>query len=467
MKPKTLLVLVALVASLGAFIWFVDRDLPSTDERTERAKRVFAGLEAKEVVGLTIEREGVKVVLERDAVSGERSGADSGAAADEAAAPSGWHLVAPLAARADGAAVDAFVASLAGLARERTVAGADRKAMGLAPPRAIVALRTAKGEHRLEVGADVPASGNVAVAVDGGADVGIASKSFWSEAAKPPGDWRARDLFPGRREQIERLTLVGAAGRVVLAQRAGELWVESPFADRADHDAASSLLADLTGLRAEKFLDGGNTAALGLAPPRASVEVTLAGRSEPVRIELGAAATEPTRVAARVDGALVEISRRLDEAVGRAPEGWRSRGWSSLDTWSIDAVKVQEVAGALELTRHDGDWRRGPQTIPYTPIGDLLYAVSGLKAEQFGGVAPPGGAPSLTLELTGSGQRRETLSLWAEQAGLVPARVSGREVTLLLPKAGVDDLRAKVAAVRAAQPIANATPPATANAAKP
>jgi hypothetical protein len=40
-------------------------------------------------------------------------------------------------------------------------------------------------------------------------------------------------------------------------------------------------------------------------------------------------------------------------------------------------------------------------------------------------------------------------------------------VTLLLPKAGVDDLRAKVAAVRAAQPIANATPAATANAAKP
>lgn len=467
MKPKTLLVLVALVAVLGAFIWFVDRDLPSTDERAERAKKVFAGLEAKEITALTIERDGVKIALERDAASSVDSQPGPGSTSVSPPESPGWRLVAPLSARADRAAVDAFVAALTGLERERTVVGADRKAMGLEPPRAKVTLRTAAGEHRLEVGAEVPASANLALAVDGSADVGIAPKSFWSDLAKPPGDWRARDLFPGQRDQVERLSLAGPAGRVVLVRRAGELWVESPYADRADRDAVSSLLADLTGLRAEKFLDGGDAAAMGLVPARATLEATVAGRSAPVRIELGAAAADPSHVAARVDGVLVEISRRLDEAAGRTPEAWRSRSWSSFDTWSVDAVKAQDGGGALELTRHEGDWKRGAESIPYSSIGDLLYAVAGIKAERFGEVAAPGGAPSLTLELAGAGDKHETLSVWTERDGLVPARVTGREVTLLLPKAGVDDLRTKLAAVRAARPIANATPSAASTAPSP
>ena len=46
MRPRTLLVLLALVVGIGAFVYFYERELPSSDERAERAKRVLPGLAA-------------------------------------------------------------------------------------------------------------------------------------------------------------------------------------------------------------------------------------------------------------------------------------------------------------------------------------------------------------------------------------------------------------------------------------
>ena len=40
MKPKTLLVLALLVGALAATVFFFERELPSTDERAARAKKV-------------------------------------------------------------------------------------------------------------------------------------------------------------------------------------------------------------------------------------------------------------------------------------------------------------------------------------------------------------------------------------------------------------------------------------------
>lgn len=466
MKPKTLLSLAVLVAVLGAFIWFFERDLPSTDERAERAKKVFATLAADEVTALVVERDGVRLELERTASSATTAASTAPAGS---AAKSGWKIVAPLSARADAATVDALVSQLASLARERTLTAADRQAVGLATPRAKVTLRTKTGEHRLEIGGDVPASSNLVLAVDGSPDAVVAPRAFFSELTRSPGDWRARDLFPAEREKIERITLDGAGGRVLLAQRAAGTEVESPFVDRADRDAAGTLLSDLTGLRAEKFVEATDLAALGLAPPRATVEVAIAGRTEPFRVELGAAAAaEATGAAspsagaarsfARVDGQLVEIASRFDEALARPPAAWRARSWSSFDSWSVDQVKVTTGNESLSLSRHEGDWMRGAEKIPFGSVGDLLYAVSAIRADQFGDAKPPTGAPELVLELLGAGDRRETLSLWSARDGFAPARVSGREITLLLARSAVDDLHAKLAAVREAKPVAPAAP---------
>ena len=41
MKSKHTLVLLLLAAALGAYVWFVDRKMPTTKEREEKAGRIF------------------------------------------------------------------------------------------------------------------------------------------------------------------------------------------------------------------------------------------------------------------------------------------------------------------------------------------------------------------------------------------------------------------------------------------
>ena len=55
MKPRTLLVMLVLVLGLGAFVWFYERKLPSSEEREENAKKV-----------LTVEKDDIRAVLGTD-----------------------------------------------------------------------------------------------------------------------------------------------------------------------------------------------------------------------------------------------------------------------------------------------------------------------------------------------------------------------------------------------------------------
>ena len=60
MRPRTLAALFLVVAGLLAFIWFYERELPSSDERVELAKRVLS-VEADDVRGLTLGRTSMAV----------------------------------------------------------------------------------------------------------------------------------------------------------------------------------------------------------------------------------------------------------------------------------------------------------------------------------------------------------------------------------------------------------------------
>src|SRR5437868_11901001 len=64
MKPRTLLILFCVLLGLGAFIWFYERKLPSSDERAEIAKKVVP-VKKDDVQGLTLETASGKVVLQR------------------------------------------------------------------------------------------------------------------------------------------------------------------------------------------------------------------------------------------------------------------------------------------------------------------------------------------------------------------------------------------------------------------
>lgn len=486
MRPRSLLVLLAVVLALGAFIWFYERELPGSEEREAQARRLIPGLEVEEVTAFEVESGGERVRIERvetPGAAGEETAVEDGvdAAAAEPGAPDEWRIAAPerfAGARADRVAVDGLLSSLASIERGRRLEDFDRQALGLDAPRARLAIeRRDGGAIALAVGADLPASSEMVVLREDAGEAHLVDRTILQDLTRAAGAWRSREMFPATRQQVSRLTLGGGgvggdgseAGAVVLERGERGFRLVRPLADLADPDAVDQLLAAITRLSAERFVevDQADPAELGLAPPRGRVVAELAGGRPPVEIEVGAPRPEGDGHTFRVGRQVFVAESALADVLGRPPGEWQSPALTDLELYRIDAVTVEGPDGRLELTRSGTDWRRGDETISYTPVSDLLFSLVEARAEEIvpSGAADPG-APQLTVELTAgaagdeadaAAPERQTIAFHPPAPdGLVSATVSGRRFLLRLPEPAVEAIRANLAQVRAAPPVTDA-----------
>jgi len=455
MRPKSVLVLFVIVVALLAFIWFYERQLPSSDERGELAKKAIV-FDADAVNGIELEWEGRRVHLvraPRDS-SGEEDDEALGFFEDE------WRLEEPLEGWADIDLINGLLNDLGSLERLRELDDMDASRAGLDPPRATVLLHTDAGVRQFRVGSEVPASETVIVSVDE-EDLFVVSNSFWSSLSHEPGDWRSKDLYLGDREDIESVTLQTATTRVRLARRGEAFWIEDPLVDRADRERVRDLLGSVLGLRVDSFVDEleVSLADFGLEPPVSNLEVSARDGQQLLSLDWGRPVPEgEARFFARVDGQVFETSARLAEFMDVRPEEWRSRALTTFETYQIDSVRVLDNQGELMLQRAGADWNRNGEQISFTAVSDLLYSLVDAKASGFQGSGEAGveaeGRAEPELEVTLSGaDREETLTLGAATGEVVPARSSAREVVLLVAPDVVEQIQQRLEAVRAAAPI--------------
>jgi len=479
MKPRTLLILALVVALLGAFIWFFERDLPGSDELAEQAKKVLGGLETADVTAVEIAWEDRTVRLEKQPpeAPGEPTGeeSDEPPAELESSPEERWRVVETRGdesrtSRADRTEITRLLDQLVGLEKKRSVEQSDRGALGLEPPQVTVTLVTDDGERVLQVGDEIPVSQDRVVALAGGSEVFVTGGSIYGDLTREPREWRDRNLVPVDREDISRVTLTSQQGEeaapvaapIVLVRGEGDLFrLEAPLEDRADGDRVRKLFGDLANLRAQDFIDEpDDLAALGLEPPRAVVEAEVSG-GDPVRLELGSVLDEDLgRTHGRLgDQVFVFQNQALAEAVARPADQWRSRSWSGMRVFGIDSVTAQDGHGELSVQRSGGDWLRGEERIPYTPVSDLLYAITEAEAERLLSleeVRAEGWSldePTHTVILTAEGRPSETLHLYPPVAAGVPARSSDRKAVLLLPEDRLQTLDEALAGVRDAEPV--------------
>ena len=419
-------------------------------------------------------RNGKTLRLERDAKSNAARG-EGRCRSTDGYRGTVLRLTQPLQTRADRFAVDRLVDSIAGLGKDRTLAMSDRRELGLTC-RAPASRSTAGGADTvIEIGAAIPASSSMAVALAGREPV-IVSNSVFTDLAKDPGEWRAKELFPAQREDITRIQIEGGDSPIVLVKKNEEFRLEAPVADRADRDAVNALLGDLSGLQSAKFVDEPATEA---GAWRGSIQVEAKGLAHPWRLEIGPAAVVPPvispsgpganpetrpagRTLVRADGVLAETESKTADTLARSPASWRSTRWASFEVFRVDGFDVTDAKGALSLRRQDADWKRGTDRIAFTPVSDLLYAVTGARGDRLLSRADAIAAgaqlakPVVTVKLIAADKSEETLTLYPSLPdGTAPAMASGRDgVVSMLNKTFVDDLLSKVQALRTAPPMA-------------
>jgi len=462
-RPKTLLVLALLVGGLAAFIALYERDLPSSDERREREGKAVP-VDAEDLTEVAVEWGGTTLRFTREP--------KPESAATEAAPFGGpardWRIVEPIENRADRGAVDRLAGDLAGLKIDRTLEDAARADVGLEPPRGTIRWKTPESEGTLEIGGEVPASSNVVVASSSRSGLLVVPGYFVKELGKAPGEWRAREVLAATRDEIRRVTLAPAGGqRVVLVERGNGFGVEAPFSDLADRGLIDPLLSDLIALKVASFVDPPLPAeaesALAAGPGR--IELGLDGQDAPFVLEIGAEAEPGGERFLRAGAMAFRARTHLVEALERSADAWRSKNWTSFDSFRIESLKLADATATTELVRSSGDWLRDGTKIGYPVAGDLLYAITSAKAERVAtgaeAAAFPVESPSLTITVADANGAEEVLTLHGTASdGSVAARVSGRDVLLLLPAAKVAEVREKLDAVRGAEAVA---PPAEAS----
>ncbi len=240
MSWKTVVVLLVVVLALGGFFYYDTYWLTPARDKAESAKgRVFT-VEPKDVDAFTIKRGNETIRLKR--VEG-----------------GGWELLEPLKVRADRAAAEDVVTSLATVRMDREVDPNPAKPadFGLDPPAAEVSLEV-KGKKDplvLLVGAKSPTGAWVYAKEGGKTAVMTVSEVASRDVSRPVADFRDKTVIAFDKKNVTGVDLEVGGDQISLAADEPRKWrIVKPNAYRADGDLVSDFLDKLESAKIKEFV---------------------------------------------------------------------------------------------------------------------------------------------------------------------------------------------------------------------
>ncbi len=340
MRRSNLVILAAAVVVLGVFILVVERHQPTSDQRRERADRLFPELDADDVEKIELTTGAGDIRLARD-------GDD-------------WRLTDPSAYPADPAAVLGLLEAISGLDADRVLRGDEVEAAGygLDDPEFELALTDADGRRwALTVGATAPLGSKRAVRRGEADEVVLCANAFVSRLDLPIDDWRSREVVSVAESELAAID-ISTGGDRIRAERVGRRWqLVEPLADLADREQIGQLISEFNGLRVSEFLSAG-AATLGADDPEFRVRLERADGSDPVVLELAPAEDGATTVVCRRDGVdLFRVPDTLGLRLGKAPVLWRSKLVWPFNAWDVSSVAFSGLGKAIDLDRVEGMWQ--------------------------------------------------------------------------------------------------------------
>lgn len=418
MNPRTTGLLFLVAAALGAFVWFYE--VEGGQERAageDAAKRLFPGVESEQLEWIALTTaDGHAARVER------REGA--------------WHVVEPLAFRADGFVVDGIASSLAQLASETSYAEPQPpEVYGLGDGAQEIAFGAGGQEHRVRIGARTPMGGNSYVSVSGSDDVHTVRSYRVTALAKRLDELRDKRIVEFETDAVQRLDVRWPDGGVVLAREGTEWRLREPVEGRADSSSVDSALSNLSFLRATGFEDAPSSdSESGLDRPELEIELTLApekegGESRRVALAMGKALPGGDRLVRTAGETLFRVPAARIDDYPRTVGAWRFKDvarFAAEDARSVE-MTFRDASGAtlrITATRADDEtWSSTPEAIESERIRNLVDELSRLRARD------------ILADEMGPDELR-ALSLEPAQASLV-VRGAGPEATLAEVRIGI------------------------------
>jgi len=362
MKWKTTLVLFVIAAGVFAYLFFVERNRPGTEEATRQAQNV--------------------VNFSRDQVNGVviQNGDDT---IDIRRRDDKWRLEIPIKDQADGSVVNNLLLDLENWQKDAAISAKEMEAdknkladYGLANPKLRVKLIGPDTPPEIFFGKDAALEGKMYVRFGNSKETFLASQSVKKAIDKKPEDFRDRKLTDLIMAQVVRVVLKTSAGEMEL-QKKGDHWdILKPLHTRADDQKVSDLIAQVTTARIQQFVadDRGDLHPYGLAEPHGSLTLFAqndksAGRTDSSRgeqgqtLQIGGPATagekEKDQVYVRFSprGFVYTLPKKIEEILNSKPNDLRDRHLVRVDTKILDRLTIDAPGkGKTVLARKDENW---------------------------------------------------------------------------------------------------------------
>jgi hypothetical protein len=479
MNFKTTLVLLFLLAGVGAYVFLTSRagdgDAGRAAKPAESQQKVLA-IAQSDVEHVTVESQG------GDHFTLQRG--DGGA----------WRLTAPVNAPADTFAVDSLVREVTDLTSRNRVP-LDPAAQGLARPAYTVTLKDTSGKTAtLAVGARSAVGDALYVKLDGESRAQVVAGSLLDQLEKPAMSYRQAKLVEATQDQIEALTVARAGEPAMRVERAGfaDWKMTEPVAMPAEPSEVTGLLIGVTGLSAAEFVAedaAAKAARYGLdkpvltltvrqkAPP-ATMPATVASASQP-------AATQPAPVvikfgqyvdllkkdvyAAVEGGPVVKLPASTLDTFKKLPLELRDRKVVNIDPESVERVTItRDLKAATQPAKRDASTStvviaRRAETLAAAGPPAPAPAKKPDDVKQSGSVKAPDGAkkPDDAKPADPAGTKSDASTAVEGDAVLAAAEEKASAAPATPTVAAAAAPPATAAATAATSPAATSTAPAT------
>ncbi len=383
MKWKTTVVLLLVTVGVATYIALYDIKQPLPEEQRELATQVV-DVKPNRATGLLVKVPAFSVTLQRQDAT--------------------WHLMSPLATRAESSLIQRILTLLHPLHASRTLTPTSKapltlKDYGLDPPQATLTVlegststilffgeKSAVGESRYMKRADRP-------------EVFIIDAELFDAISQPLDQYRSHALLSVDPWHVDQLRLTrGDATTTLVKQPAPEgssepaAWrITEPFADEADRTAVSTLFSKLRNARIERFLNDAPTAeqhaAWGLDAPASRIRLPFGTPPKTQELTIGHALPDQTTlvaVARDAEPSVYAVTNAELEAVFTDPKTLRSKACFAFFPTQVTAVQVTWQSASWKLERHDEQWLDAQgHTVDASKIDTWLASLRDVRLARF------------------------------------------------------------------------------------
>ncbi|HJU45028.1 MAG TPA: DUF4340 domain-containing protein [Vicinamibacterales bacterium] len=254
------LALVVILAGLGAYIYFVDRNRPaaSSSVEGEPAREKFFTVETDKITEIKLTSKGQTTLLRKS--------------------EGGWKMIEPVQADADPPEAISLAQAITNIESVRPVVDnpPDLKQFGLADPPITVEFKAEGGASgSFKLGNKNPTQTEIYAQKGGDNRVVLVSSFQESSFTKEPFALRDRKILKFDRDKADSITLARGANAMELSRSDSEWKVARPLAGRSDYSAIEGFLTRLSSANMSTLVEENPTdlAKYGLDKPAMTVTV--------------------------------------------------------------------------------------------------------------------------------------------------------------------------------------------------